>query len=391
MLKFFGRKKNMSVKLKVNAGPHARNNCPVSAQIPWSGDAPNALSLTSSSGSKIPAQIICACEDTLHILFILPGLDAGQAETLTVSAVEEEFSKVACVEDEDGVLSLQEDGTEITRYNFGPKWVRPFFYPVIGPDDTRVTRGYPVVDDIEGESQDHVHHKSIWFAHGEVNGVDNWSEQEGHGGTKHVSFGKTISGPACCGFTSDNDWVSKDGKKIISQKSKVKMYSTTPDERIFDFAVTFTATEGDVVFGDTKEGGILSVRVATTMDGNKGGLIENSYGGLTESENWGHRAPWCDYTGPVDGKQVGIAILDHKDNPLYPTYWHVRDYGLMTANPFALSYYKNDKSLDGSWTLSSGQSATFRYRLLLHKGNACEGKVKAKYLDYIAPPKVEIE
>jgi len=84
------------------------------------------------------------------------------------------------------------------------------------------------------------------------------------------------------------------------------------------------------------------------------------------------------------------AIFDHPANFRYPTYWHVRNYGLMTANPFALSYYYNDPGRDGSYVLSNGDSLVFRYRLFVHSGNAKEGKVSEAYHNYINPAEVLI-
>ena len=33
---------------------------------------------------------------------------------------------------------------------------------------------------VPGEETDHVHHRSVWVTHGSVNGVDFWSEADGH-------------------------------------------------------------------------------------------------------------------------------------------------------------------------------------------------------------------
>ena len=112
-------------------------------------------------------------------------------------------------------------------------------------------------------------------------------------------------------------------------------YAPAPDARILDIAVTFHATEGPVRFGDTKEGAMLSVRVASSMDADADGTIENAYGGRGETECFGKRAQWMDYAGPVDGNTVGVAVFDHPSSFRYPTYWHMRNYGLMHANPFA--------------------------------------------------------
>jgi hypothetical protein len=127
------------------------------------------------------------------------------------------------------------------------------------------------------------------------------------------------------------------------------------------------------------------------MDGNKGGLIRNSYGGTTEAENWGKRAEWCDYTGPVEGKTVGFTIMDHPTNFRYPTYWHVRDYGLFTANPFGLSHFYGDKSRDGSHKVPAGAAFRFAYRLIIHAGNPDDVGIAEKYHDFINPPKAAQE
>ena len=130
-------------------------------------------------------------------------------------------------------------------------------------------------------------------------------------------------------------------------------------------------TDEPVRFGDTKEGGLCSVRVASALEEKRGsGKITNGSGGQGEAACWGKPAPWCDYSGTLAGKQVGIAILDHPGNFRYPTTWHVRAYGLMTANPFGISYFTNDKTQDGSYTWRKGEVAEYRYRVVLHSGDA---------------------
>ena len=94
---------------------------------------------------------------------------------------------------------------------------------------------------------------------------------------------------------------------------------------------------------------------------------------------WGHRSPWVDYSGTLDGRAVGIAIFDHPANSTYPTWWHARDYGLFAANPFGERDFTGDKTKDGSLTLAPGQSVRFRYQLFIHPGNTAQANVAAAY------------
>src|SRR5207244_9176593 len=67
-------------------------------------------------------------------------------------------------------------GAPFTTYRFATDGVRPYFYPLLGPTGVAMTRDYPMVADTPGESTDHPHHRSLYVAFGEVNGVDIWSE-----------------------------------------------------------------------------------------------------------------------------------------------------------------------------------------------------------------------
>lgn len=96
-------------------------------------------------------------------------------------------------------------------------------------------------------------------------------------------------------------------------------------ESMLDYEVVFSADWDDVRFGDTKQGGILSVRVASSMDVVQSGCIENAHGGIFEKEIWGKRAAWCDYSDPVDDRWQGIThwIIYLIDGLLNSNYRHL--------------------------------------------------------------------
>ena len=101
-------------------------------------------------------------------------------------------------------------------------------------------------------------------------------------------------------------------------------------------------------------------------------------GGEGEETTWGVQAAWVDYSGPLaDGEQWGHTVVDHRDNPRHPTYWQVRGYGLFAANAFGVHHFKNDANIDASFTIAAGDSAVFRYRLIIHPGRGPDlGPVK---------------
>ena len=87
----------------------------------------------------------------------------------------------------------------------------------------------------------------------------------------------------------------------------------------------------------------------------------------------------------VNGETVGVAIFDHPQNPRYPTWWHVRDYGLLAANPFGQHDFeglKNHKTA-GNFVVPAGKSVTFRYRFYLHEGDEKQARVAEHFREYV--------
>jgi len=273
-----------------------------------------------------------------------------------------------------------------TRYSYtgAPK---PYCYPIVGPTGKPVTRSFPM-EKVEGESTDHAHHRSFWFAHGSVNGHDFWGEGAESGRIVHTKFEALEMGFAAGIIRARNDWIAKDGTKVCEDVRELTVYNVSRG-RLMDFEVTVTATEGPVEFGDTKEG-MMAFRVASSMEVTRGkGHIVNSEG-VTDKDAWGKRANWCDYYGPVDGQTVGIAIFDHPANFRHPTYWHVRDYGLFAANPFGVRDFVGKDAPSGAHTLAKGESLTFRYRIYIHEGDAQAAGIAGLYEQYAHPPAVRV-
>ena len=142
------------------------------------------------------------------------------------------------------------------------------------------------------------------------------------------------------------------------------------------------ATNGDVNFGDTKEG-TFGLRIAESMkmDAKLGGTILNSRG-ETDKDTWGKPAEWVDYVGPIGDETYGIAILCHPSSFNFPNRWHVRTYGLFAANPFGVYHFTGDKDPTAGVTLKNGESLVLRYRVLLHRGDTQSANIAKQYEEF---------
>ncbi|MDR2705421.1 MAG: PmoA family protein [Planctomycetaceae bacterium] len=251
----------------------------------------------------------------------------------------------------------------------------PIIYPILGPTGKKMTRDFPMLErKDQTEAKDHPHHRSLWFTHGNVNGLDFWALEKQK--IVHRKFVKTEIDHNTALLVTENDWLDKENQPVCSDVRTFR-FGVLGETRYIDFDVTVTAVQDSVVFGDTKEG-TLGLRVAGTMDliakkrnsnSDWGGHIVNAEG-IKDNNTWAKRSDWVDYYGPVEGETLGIAVLNHPSSFRYPTYWHVRDYGLFAANPFGVHDFEGKTEKIGEHKMRKGESFTLRYRILFHKGDA---------------------
>ncbi|MDR0327173.1 MAG: PmoA family protein [Planctomycetaceae bacterium] len=257
----------------------------------------------------------------------------------------------------------------------------PIVHPIVGPTEKNMTRSYPMVKNYDSVKADHPHHRSLWFSHGDVNKHDFW-------GVKCKIVHRRFIKAECDGQTAllvtENDWIDDSNQAVCSDVRTLR-FSVSKDKRIIDFDITVTAVQDEVVFGDTKEG-TFGIRVPEVIaaETKKGGQYVNAEGKSGERDAWGKRSAWVDYNGFLDGEKVGIAILNHPSSFRYPTYWHVRDYGLFAANPFGKHDFERlQDDAAGNHAMAKGESFTLRYRVLFHKGNANEADIAESFKEYM--------
>ncbi len=282
-----------------------------------------------------------------------------------------------------GAVVFRIDGKEAGTYRT-EGFSKPILWPVYAPGQISVTRDWPMGDATPGGSKDHPHQQSIWFCHGDVipkgidlkakvkgvDGVDFWSLSEGHGNIVCTDVKKGKLGPTWAGIDTTNEWRTSDGVKILDERRIVALHDLG-QAWLWVFDIDLTASVCPIQFGDTKEGA-MAVRVHDHLREKGGsGTIHNADGKTTEKECWGQKSAWCDYSGTLQGKNVGIAILDDSHNPV-ASCWHARNYGLMAANPFgrkksAFPAVKDNAQLV---ELTKGEHLRLRYGVLIHAGKA---------------------
>jgi hypothetical protein len=313
----------------------------------------------------------------------------------------DDMTKIVAAKDH---LDFTIAGKLIGRYQIGPDVPKPYLWPLYAPGRVAITRAWPMEPAGPGTSTDHKHQKSAWFCHGDVipegievkdkikgvKGVDFWSEAKGHGRIVCTGVEKPMSGKDHARVTTKNEWRTADGTKILDETRTIHLYNLGK-AWLFVFDIDLAASVVPVTFGDTKEGS-FGVRVSDAITADKpgkagkgkgSGKIENAGGKVGEKGCWGQLSAWCDYSGPIDGKEVGIAIFDDPKNPS-PACWHSRGYGLMAANPFGRDHsFPAMKGRTDLVRLNKGEHLRLRYGLLLHTGDAHAGHVAELYQRFV--------
>jgi hypothetical protein len=303
------------------------------------------------------------------------------------------------------------DGQPFTSYIWPTTLKKPVLYPLRTAKGTIITRGFPL-EQRPSERVDHPHHAGLWFNYENVNGLDFWnnsdaipSENASKMGTiLHQSIVSAKGGADQGVLEVETAWATPDKKILLKERTRF-VFRGGPDFRSVDRITTLSALDEKVSFPDEKDG-MLGLRVIRALEipSDKPEVYTDASGrpttvakldntgvngtyltseGKKGNAAWGTRGRWCNLSGMVGDEPVTITILDHPQNPGFPTYWHARGYGLFAANPLGQKIFSNGKEAL-NFSLAPRASVTFRYRILISSAILTPEVTEAAYKAFMA-------
>ncbi len=259
--------------------------------------------------------------------------------TMLTSGVTAAEHRVTFQSLEDALLVRVDDRPLATYVYRDPEILRPYLKDVRAPGGVQVTRHHPPRENVD--PVDHATmHPGLWLAFGDLGGADFWRNKAtvAHGGFVQAPQAEGDKGT----FTVRNRYMAEGA--AICEEVCTYTFQVRSAGYLILWDSTFESKRSGVYFGDQEEMG-LGVRIATPLmvkpyeNRHRPGRILDDHGRRNEKAIWGEQAAWCDYSGRVDGTFAGITIMPDPRNAV-ACRWHVRDYGLMVANPFGQSVFK---------------------------------------------------
>ncbi len=261
----------------------------------------------------------------------------------------------------DHQVSFRVDGVEKVCWRFAPTYQGPFFYPLLGPSGVPLTRmGHP-------GAQNHDHHRSVWFAHNKVTGIDFWSMAM-PGQIRQSLWYEFRDDDDECGMAVELEWFDgHDPAPLMRQELVAFLRPLADGEYTLDLQSTFRPIAAELELQQTNFG-FLAVRVAKSLSAHfGGGILTGASGRQGEPALFGESNVWMDYSGPIavplpggtrETRIEGVTYFDHPKNPGFPAKWHVRDDGWMGASACR----------DQALLIRREEPLVLRYLLHVHRG-----------------------
>lgn len=217
---------------------------------------------------------------------------------------------------------------------------------------------------------------AMWAAHADVAGVSfgpTPSDPEDRPCGRVVSARMTARrGSQSVGFEHSCDWIGPDGRCLMRDTRLVRVTPGPSEGVILDVTLhLFAPAETPVRLGKS-DSGLLHLRAASALVPSGGGQIRNSLGEYGFEKIDGRSAAWCACVGVVDEKTAGFVLMDHPENPWFPSPWIARPDGTLSPSPFPWR----------SVEIAPHTPLTLRYRLMTYVGYVDSGWADARLNDW---------
>jgi len=260
-------------------------------------------------------------------------------------------------------LSIAFDHNQVADYVFSdPNILRPYFAHVRTIDGIQVTRHHPPISGVD--PVDHATmHPGVWLAFGDISGNDFWRNKATIRQDKFTAAPNADKDQLT--FATQSTLISTNGEALGRLDSSF-ILTRVREGLLLSWQATFAPTADTFTFGDQEEMG-FGIRIATPISERNGGTVRNSDGLTGAKPAWGKTASWCDYSGILSNRWVGITVMSDPRN-FRPSWFHSRDYGLIVANPFGQKAFA--KGEPSNVLVKKGDSFSLRFAAFIHSSRS---------------------
>src|SRR5882724_2118538 len=110
-------------------------------------------------------------------------------------------------------VAVTNDGKPFTTFHYGSNASKPYLSPLRSASGKIITRHFPM-EEVAGESHDHLHHRGLWFSYDDINGVKFWENDPSYtkGNMGKIVVRDTKSKGST--LTAVMEWRAPDGKAL---------------------------------------------------------------------------------------------------------------------------------------------------------------------------------
>ncbi len=386
----------LPVRVEITGARTALRNAVIRAPLPpgLSPDTRVHVVPISPAGASLPAQI--GPGPSARLWWRLPGLlRAGERRLFelragTVPPPADEANALHVTQTPNSILVRLGD-RPVLRYNkvalptppdVPAKFARSgYIHPVWTPAGRIVTDDFP---------SDHRHHHGVWFAWTktvfEGRHPDFWNLGGLTGTVRFAAVIDTFAGPVFGGFRVRHEHLDLSApdapRKALDEVWTVRVWNVDPEHRagfLWELESVQRCAEASIRFPRYRYGGI-GFRGAREWGGTNCRFLTSE--GRTRKDGHGTRARWCDVSGPLGTATGGVAVMSHPRNFRFPE--------PMRIHP-SIPFFNFAPSQAGDWSMAPGQDYVFRYRFLVHDGNAVVPVLEQAWTDFAHASEVRVQ
>jgi hypothetical protein len=371
-------------RLTIAPAPADRADQLVTLKLP--ADAPKSASLQTETGESWPVQI--GADGTAA--FIVPTQKAGEAITLSLREAKgiPAAAVIAKADKQRVHLTLkgaplfdyQMDKEALPRPDIKPEYKRAgYLHPIYTPSGKIVSDDYP---------PQHIHHHGIWTPWTKTSfqgrTPDFWNMGGKTGTVEFVALDRTWNGTVHGGFVARHRFVDLSAPSpvvALNETWEVTAYNAPSTARVFDLVVTQTCATSDPLILPTYHYGGLGFRARGEWLGKGKANFLTSEGETDAVKANAQRMRWVHVWGPLEGSNLGLAVLGHPDNFRAPQPVRVHP-----SEPY-VSFIPSQL---GDWQIDPGKPYVARYRFVTIDGAPDRAKLDALWNGYALPPVVKL-